>query len=262
VPILILVLVALLIQPAGGAPILHIADGGSTYHRPDCPSIKGLSKIVAYRRQDLPKGAEPCSICRPDEAIEELPPPAAPVVTAPPTARVWTEGVKLLTPATYKEAITCGAESPWWRYCAEENLLQFCSSEGVSVSLVTPFVNVMTDARSDANQLRTPAPRSMAAANKSLATIEILPGSNMLRARTPTRLILEKNGERLNPTTSDVTPVVLTNAFGVKRTAARATYTFPLSAFSPESSTILLFAFETGQPDRCELSPTQLRKMR
>ena len=243
--------------------MVYIADDGAIYHRIGCPLLKGTKKIVGYKREQLPPQSKPCSVCLSDEQPSEAQ-PLEPIVIGPqsvPVAPKWTQGPQLLNAATYAEAIQCGQESPWWRACAEENL-DMCGTASIRVSLRTPFVEVMSDVDGDAKQLRQPSPRSISMANRTPATIMVFPGSNLSTMNSPTRVVAEKDGARVNPLRSLLTPTVLQNAFGVTRSAANGAFTFPMELFAPTSPTTLLIAVESGQPIRCELPVEKLRQLR
>jgi len=241
---------------------VYIADDGSLYHRIDCPTIKGISKIVGHQRDQLPPKSEPCGICHPDGEPEPAPIVIGPTPATIPVAPKWTLGPQLLTDATYKEAITCGSESPWWRACAEENLSLECGASQVSVSLLTPFVRVMMDVDRATKQLQRAAPPSLTEANRIITTVTVSPGTNLLTMRSPTRMVIEKNGARIDPVSASLMPVTMENSFGVKRSAANGVFVFPIGVFAPTAPLTVLIALNAGDPVRCELGIEKLRQMR
>ena len=190
-------------------------------------------------------------------------------------ARRWQLGPQPLTEETYQEAVTCGAESPWWRYCAEENRNLNCNSTSVYVSLVTPFVRVMTAVDDADTQLRKPSPPSMASVNRTGATLVVSPGSSFTTMGSPTRLVVERNGRRYDPEQTSFTKVSMENALGAKRPGQEGRFTFPIELFSVRQlegelserndfTTIVtvIAVLDNGGQARCELFLQKLKQMR
>lgn len=241
-------------QQPSRLPTVYVADDGTLYHRKDCPSIQGISKIVPYRRDRLPPGSLPCEVCRPDDAAYD-PPTEAPIVIGP-----YSKGIQPLDQEAYAEAITCGNGRNVLS-CAGPRFTA-CDLQTVQVSISTPFGRVVDGIFADRRQLREPRPLAMNVANFNGVLIRVSPGDDFLRMQSVTRMVLEREGRRIEPIASDITQEVMQNGFGATKRVNAGLFRVNYDDLAPGADVTVRVAVEGGSPMSCILRDADLKRIR
>lgn len=199
------------------------------------------------------------SLCAPAvAAAQTLPGPQQPaaIVFGP-----YDKGPLPLTPESYQEAIDCGFRSSYPDCVGNYGVCQLSS---LFVTVGTPFSAVAADAFEDKRQLRKPQPRptTLKTLNSQGATFIVGASSSFTLANSVTRVVIDRNGQRFEPTVQEVQPVVIANGFGATRTVNRGLFQFPLEVLRPGADLNVSIAVESGFPVTCKITDAELKRMR
>jgi hypothetical protein len=76
------------------------------------------------------------------------------------------------------------------------------------------------------------------------------------------RAVVERDGVRIEPIASTLTPQVYTNGFGASKRANDGSFRFPRTALLPGAKVRILMAFDDDGPLTCDIAETDLRRLR
>jgi hypothetical protein len=166
-------------------------------------------------------------------------------------------GIQPVTLETHEEAVRCGEIGP---ECAITPY-RLCSSEKYSAWIASPFSRV---ARSVAEfRIRKVRPQLMTpgVANGWGVGVYVAPGSDYDRADSIKRVIIKRGATTLEPVTTTIAPVTLTNAAGEKKQVSKGFFSFPLEAFAPTADITVVLIGSTGEV-RCNFDQQRLAALR
>lgn len=153
--------------------------------------------------------------------------------------------IERLTPETREVALECGrtgAECAVHRYelCEEENARY-------AVRLITPFARV-AQAAFEAQQTGKPLGRmGLATVNRWGIALSVVPAQRSESAAAIQSVEIQREQQKIQPTTSTVGPLTTEAASGSARPLARGFFVFPGSAFEPTSDITIVLSGSSGK---------------
>lgn len=169
-------------------------------------------------------------------------------------------GIKPITREARTEAIACGksgtdcAIAPY-RLCSPEIGPQY------SAWIASPFSRVASSIFEALAKHAKPDPMTPGEANGWGVGIYVSPSEDFGTAAAIERIVIRRAGATIEPITTTIAPVAVTNPQGRKKQLSKGFFAFPMEAFAPTSDITIVLIGSAGEAT-CSLDRRRLSILR
>jgi hypothetical protein len=146
------------------------------------------------------------------------------------------------------------------RALQDSSVLERMKDAPFFVNISTPFTRVAVIAVEARRTFTAPVYPSLDTLNAGRVQVQVSPGSSMTTVDAIQNVVIKRRGQIIQPIQATVSPTVVQNSFGAKRTSAEGVFVFDFETFDPSKGPITLVMIGAGGNFEWEMTPDDLRQ--